>query len=217
MSVIEKVSYGISNRIGNKANKSKDEIEVINYGLFMAIHTIVAIIITIIVGIAIGKLKEVLLISLVASSLKRCSGGVHATSPNRCLIIGVITSVVFAYISLILVKYSNLRNLMIFSVLILSTCYFIFYKKAPVGTKNKPLKKESIRKKLRKKLFITLNFYSLLIVILIIGMFINIIDYNFINIIYCMELGIILQCIALTKLGEYTILKLDSILTYKKI
>ncbi|MEG0180673.1 MAG: accessory gene regulator B family protein [Peptostreptococcaceae bacterium] len=217
MSVIEKVSYNISNKIGNKANKSKDEIEVINYGLFMAIHTLVSIIITIIVGVLIGKLNEILLISLVASSLKRCSGGVHATSPNRCLIIGVITSIIFTYISLIFGRYSDLKNLIIFSALILSTCYFVFYKKAPVGTKNKPLKKESIRKKLRKKLFITLNLYYILIAIFILCMFENLIDYNFINYIYCVELGIVLQCMSLTKFGEYTILKLDSILTYKNI
>lgn len=98
MAIIEKVSYTISNKIGEKANKSNEEIQVMNYGLFIWIHTILAYIATILVGIIIGKTIEVLLISIVASSLKKFSGGVHATSPNRCLIIGIITTLIFTYI-----------------------------------------------------------------------------------------------------------------------
>ena len=215
MSIIERISYNISNRIGTKANKSKDEIEVIKYGLFMAIHSVTAIIITIIVGIILGRLKEMLLITLVAASLKRCSGGVHATSPNRCLIIGIIISIVFTYISVGLSVFMNLKMALLFSIIILIICNFIFYKKAPVGTKNKPLKKEATRKRLRKKLFKTLSVYYFIIFIFFIGIFNKVISYEFINVIYCIELGILLQCLALTKLGESTILKLDSILIYK--
>lgn len=214
MSIIESISYNISNKIGNKANKTQDEIEVINYGLFMALHTFTGIIITIIIGILIGKLPEMLTITLVASSTKRCSGGVHATSPSRCIIIGIITTTVMLYISILLGNYTNINFLIVFTLIVISTCDYIFYNKAPVGTKNKPLKKESTRKKLRKKLFITLSFYHIVLVLAILLLFFNKLDNNFIKYIYCIELGILLQCMAITKLGESIILKLDSILTY---
>ncbi len=180
----------------------------------MTLHTLTGIIITIIIGILIGKLPEMLTITLVASSTKRCSGGVHATSPSRCIIIGIITTVIMLYAGILLGDYTDINFLIIFTVAVLTICNYIFYNKAPVGTKNKPLKKESTRKKLRKKLFMTLSFYQLVLALAILLLLFNKLDSNFIKYIYCIELGILLQCIAITKLGESIILKLDSILTY---
>ncbi|SCI72367.1 putative accessory gene regulator protein [uncultured Clostridium sp.] len=212
MSMIENVSNSIATKIGEKANKSKDEIEVMNYGLFICLHTIVAFIITIIIGILIGRLKEMLIITLVASSLKRCSGGVHATSPNRCLIIGLIFSVILTYTCGIFNIYGDSLFIYLFSLIIIAFCYYIFYKKAPVGTKNKPLKKESTRKKLRKKVFRLLNLYIVIIILCILVGQNEFIKYNLTSFIYCIELGIILQTISLTKLGEAIILKIDCFL-----
>lgn len=217
MSVLEKVSYNISSKLGRITNKDEDEIEVMNYGLFMAMHTLLAIILTLIVGVIIGRLKEVVLISIVAASLKRCSGGVHATSANRCLIIGIITSLIFTYICLGLNSISNLSIFYIFTLINLSLCSFIFYKKAPMGNKNKPLNKESTRKKLRKQLFRLLLIYYLLILLIIVLINYKIIGYNNFIFAYCIEFGVLLQCIGLTKVGESTILKLDSILKYNII
>ncbi|WP_373598425.1 accessory gene regulator ArgB-like protein [Paraclostridium bifermentans] len=214
MSIIENISYNISNKIGNKANKTQDEIEIINYGLFMTLHTLTGIIITIIIGILIGKLAEMLTITLVASSTKRYSGGVHATSPSRCIIIGIITTIMVVYVSILLGNYTDINFLIIFTLIVISTCNYIFYNKAPVGSKNKPLKKESTRKKLRKKLFVVLSFYQIVLALAILLLFFDKLDSNFIKYIYCIELGILLQCTAITKLGESIILKLDSILTY---
>ena len=212
MAIIEKVSYNISNKIGEKANKSNEEIQVMNYGLFIWIHTILAYIATILVGIIIGKTIEVLLISIVASSLKKFSGGVHATSPNRCLIIGIITTLIFTYIYVFLNKYCGYNFIYVFSIVSIVSCYYIFYKKAPVGTKNKPLKNEETRNRLRKKLFNRLNVFIAIIILLLIVRLTKISNYDIAMFVYCIELGIILQTIAITKLGETIILKLDCFL-----
>lgn len=212
MDIIEKISYNVSNKIGEKANKSKDEIQVMNYGLFIWIHTILAYIATILVGIMIGRTIEVLLISIVASSLKKFSGGVHATSPNRCLIIGIITTLIFTYIYVFLNKYCGYNFIYIFSIVSTISCYYIFYKRAPVGTKNKPLKKEETRNRLRKKLFNRLNVFIAIIILLLIVRLTKILNYDIAMFVYCIELGILLQTIAITKLGETIILKLDCFL-----
>lgn len=212
MDIIEKISYNVSNKIGEKAKKSKDEIQVMHYGLFIWIHTILAYIATILVGIIIGKTIEVLLISIVASSLKKFSGGVHATSPNRCLIIGIITTLIFTYIYVFLNKYCGYNFIYIFSIVSIVSCCYIFYKKAPVGTKNKPLKKEETRNRLRKKLFNRINVFILIILLLLIVRSTEILNYDTAMFVYCIELGIILQTIAITKLGETIILKLDCFL-----
>ncbi|KGJ50369.1 accessory gene regulator ArgB-like protein [Paraclostridium dentum] len=212
MDIIEKISYNVSNKIGEKANKSKDEIQVMHYGLFIWIHTILAYIATILVGIMIGRTIEVLLISIVASSLKKFSGGVHATSPNRCLIIGIITTLIFTYIYVFFNKYCGYNFIYIFSIVSIISCYYIFYKKAPVGTKNKPLKKEETRNRLRKKLFNRLNVFIAIIILLLIVRLTKILNYDTAMFVYCIELGILLQTIAITKLGETIILKLDCFL-----
>lgn len=212
MDIIEKISYNVSNKIGEKAKKSKDEIQVMHYGLFIWIHTILAYIATILVGIIIGKTIEVLLISIVASSLKKFSGGVHATSPNRCLIIGIITTLIFTYIYVFLNKYCGYNFIYIFSIVSIVSCYYIFYKKAPMGTKNKPLKKEETRNRLRKKLFNRFNVFILIILLLLIVRSTKILNYDTAMFVYCIELGIILQTVAITKLGETIILKLDCFL-----
>ncbi|WP_250672736.1 accessory gene regulator B family protein [Paraclostridium ghonii] len=212
MAVIENISYNISNKIGSKANKTKEEIEIMNYGLFIWLHTVLAFLSTVLVGIIIGKTIEVVLITIVASSLKKFSGGVHATSPNRCLIIGIITALILTYISVLFNKYGGYSFIYVFSIVSIISCYYIFYKKAPIGTKNKPLKKESTRKKLRKKLFKRLNMYIIIIILLLIFRVTGFLNYDVAMFVYCIELGIILQTIAITKLGETIILKLDCFL-----
>lgn len=212
MAIIEKISCNISNNIGKKANRTIEEIEVMNYGLFIWLHTALAFLATIFVGLIIGKTIEIVLISIVVSSLKKFSGGVHATSPNRCLIIGIITTLIFTYIAVLLHKYGNYNFIYIFSIVSITSCYYIFYKRAPVGTKNKPLKKESTRNKLRKKLFYRLNLYIVIILLLLIVRAAGWGNYDMAMFVYCIELGIILQTIAITKLGETIISNLDCFL-----
>lgn len=215
MGLIEEISYNIASKIGKEANKTKDEIDIINYGLFMIIHTSIAIIITLIIGIIINKPLEMMIITIIASTLKRYSGGVHATSPNRCIIIGIVTSIICTYISVFIYNYTNYLIFILFSIVCMIFSYSIFYIKAPVGTKTKPLKNEGIRKRLRKKLFKLLNIYLSIILIIAILISNNLMQFEYLKFIYCLEMGILLQAISITKLGEVSILKIDSILIKK--
>lgn len=212
MSLIGKISYYISNKIGEKANKSKEEIEIINYGLFISLHTLLGYITVILLGLLIGKFIEVLLIFTVSAILKNVSGGVHATSPNRCLIIGIIVILIFTYFYVSIIKNTGYNFIYFFSVTSIILCYYIFYKNAPIGTKNKPLNNDKIRKKLRRKLFNRLNFFIAIIVLLLIYKSDKVLNYDKATFVYCIELGIILQTIAITKVGKMIILKIDHFL-----
>ena len=44
MAIIDKVSLNLSTKLGEKLNKSNEEIDVLNYGLFIFIHTLLGII-----------------------------------------------------------------------------------------------------------------------------------------------------------------------------
>lgn len=212
MELIERMSYNIALKIGSKTNKTNEEIEVINYGVFVIIHTIIALILTALTGYIIRKPIQIIIITIISASLKRYSGGVHATSPNRCLIIGILISLISVYISEILFKYNNSINLIIISLISIFLSIIIFYKKAPVGNKNKPLKNVETRNIMRKKLFFLLKIYYISILVFSIMILNGSLTVKYVKYIYCIQLGVLLQAFSITNIGEVIVLKLDEIL-----
>lgn len=208
MEIITKISMNLSTKLGDRLGKNKDEKEILNYGLFVVIHTSIGIILTILTGIVIGVTIEMLIISITSGWFKRYTGGVHATTPERCLVIGLILSLTLSLLCKYIVSNININYIIILGIFIIIIFYYIINKKCPVPSKNKPLKKESTRKKLRKKALALLNGYlTLLIILYAIYILINI---NVIKIvIVSCVLGIALQMIVLTEKGKSFINILD--------
>lgn len=213
---VEQISLNLAKRLGNKLDKNEEEIAVLNYGLFFLIHTSIAILLTLLVGIVLGIFTEIMIISISASLLKRYSGGVHSSSPNRCVMSGLILSVIASFISKYIAINFDYINMVLFEVIIMIVSAVIFYKKCPVPSKNKPLKKESTRIKLRKKAFQMMFLYTIIIIVLCIV-------YSFKQI-YWMKLasfsiimGIVIQTIAITKLGDLLINFFEKIFDFVKI
>ena len=213
---VEQISLNLAKRLGNKLDKNEEEIAVLNYGLFFLIHTSIAILLTLLVGIVLGIFTEIMIISISASLLKRYSGGVHSSSPNRCVMSGLILSVIASFISKYIAINFDYINMVLFEVIILIGSAVIFYKKCPVPSKNKPLKKESTRIKLRKKAFQMMFLYTIIIIVLCIV-------YSFKQI-YWMKLasfsiimGIVIQTIAITKLGDLLINFFEKIFDFVKL
>ena len=141
-------------------------------------------------------------ISIVASSLKRYSGGGgDSSTPNRCTLSGLILSISLAFCTKYVSASFEYNRLLFFVVIILVSSIYIFYNKCPVPSKNKPLKNEKTRKKLRKKSFQLLSFYCILIVILLMIYNINEI-YLIKTIVSSVTLGVALQTFSISKLGE---------------
>ena len=213
MGGIEKVSLNISNKLGDKLSKNDDEKAVLNYGLFIVIHTSLAILATVVIGILTNMVIEIMVISVTAAYMKRYSGGMHSSSPLRCIITGVL----FSFILSVICKYVmyNFSNNLMAIVLImgLSLSYYALYKKCPVPSKNKPLKKESTRKKLRKKAFKLINIYSITILILYMS---NITHglYWAKMLMISIFLGTLLQIFSLTEIGNKTLKNLEKIYDY---
>ena len=150
----------------------------------------------------IQKLTKIIIITIISASLKRYSGGVHATSPNRCLIIGILISLISVYISEILFKYNNSINLIIISLISIFLSIIIFYKKAPVGNRNI----------MRKKLLFLLKIYYISILVFSIMILNGSLTVKYVKYIYCIQLGVLLQAFSITNIGEVIVLKLDEIL-----
>lgn len=209
MGIIGKISLNLSTKLGNRLNKDCEEIEVLNYGLFMIIHTILGMILTVLVGIITGLTLEIVIITITGALFKRYTGGAHASTPERCLIIGIILSLVLSILTKFMVSVMNINTIGILSTIILGYSYYTLYKRCPVPSKNKPLKKESTREKLRKKAISLINVYIIIIVILYFLSIIFSINTFKVIIISCL-LGIWLQAISLTEIGLNFISILDN-------
>lgn len=208
MEIISKISMNLSTKLGDRLEKNKDEKDILNYGLFIVIHTLIGMILTILTGIVTGVTIEILIISITSAWFKRYTGGVHATTPERCLVIGLILSLTLSLLCKYLVSNININYIVTLGIFIIIIFYYIINKKCPVPSKNKPLKKESTRKNLRKKALALLNSYLILLIslyVIYILMNINVIK---IVIVSCI-LGIALQMVVLTEKGKSFINMLD--------
>ena len=208
MGVIDKIAIDLSTKLGDKLQKSIEEKAVLRYGLFIPIHTLIAIILTILTGILTGMTLEIIIISITGAWFKRYTGGVHATTPERCLAIGLILSLILSMLCRYLVDSVNLNYIMLVGVFIIINFYYVINKKCPIPSKNKPLKKESTRKKIRKKAVILINIYIVLVISLYIMYILTNLNVIKTIIVSCI-LGIVLQITALTEKGSSFISLLD--------
>lgn len=205
---IEDICKKISNNIAQELNLDEDKISVINYGIFSFIQIAICIGLVIIFGFIFNVVIEALIISFTISILRKSSGGVHATSPGRCAIIGTIASVGLGLIS----KYINASfSLVIFGGSIAFIwSYYIIYKLAPVDSIAKPIKSIEKRNRLKKSSMMILSAYLIIAVIEIIFFYFtknsSILVYSL-----CIYMGILWQIFSLTKCGHLVIGKLDKL------
>lgn len=210
MGCIERISLNLSDKLGTRLNKTSEEKAVLNYGLFVMLHTGIGVVITFLVGLITGMVLEMMIISVTTAWLKRYTGGVHASTPERCAIIGVLLSFILSITSKNLKNKLNIEELTLLTIITLSFSYYIVYKKCPVPSKNKPMKKESTRKKLKRKAFKLINIYLLIILLLSIVYFIF--SIQSVKIIWIsVLLGIGLQMVVVTNIGSKFICMLDTI------
>lgn len=209
-SLIENISNNIAFNLCQSKDKSSEEFAVLKYGVFIFVHISVATIFTIIFGILTRTLFQIVTISLLGGLMKRYSGGVHCSSPNRCVVTGIIISYIFALIGKNIVNI-DLKIGYMFGMVALIHSFIILYKKCPVPSENKPLKKEETRKKLRKNAFLI---YSICVILFILNILLNLqslyITSN--SLVLCIILGLYMQTLSLTSIGSKFILFLDKVL-----
>lgn len=209
--MIEKVCTMLTDKIAGELKMSKDERDVIHYGLFAIIHTSISIIAIIIVGALLGVLIPSLILSLTTVILRKYSGGAHASTPESCAIIGVIISVGGGWAAT-QIRWS-LLSVAIGAIVIFIFGFYQVYKLAPVDSPAKPIKKLEKQKTLKKKSILTLSIYCIGVVFLL-GLYL--LQQSNIILIWtiCICLGVLWQVFSLTSLGHITVEKIDLFLIY---
>ncbi|MFZ5967041.1 MAG: accessory gene regulator ArgB-like protein [Bacillota bacterium] len=206
---IERASNFLAYHISMLLDYDKDHEEVLAYGAFVIIQTFINILCVVIFGKIFGVTLEALIISIVASLLRKYSGGVHATSPGRCIAIGTIGFVGMALLVDLLVR-TNITFVAVSNVLSLLSVIFIITKYAPVDTPDKRIVDKAKRERLRRQALEALAFLTLLQIIFWLLYF----YFQFsilLNLIISICLGVIWQSFTLTALGHAFIIRLDMI------
>lgn len=204
---IEKICDNFSTHIANELKLDNERKSVINYGIFAFIQMSFSIILVMIFGIIANVPIEALIVSFTISILRKSSGGVHASSPGRCAVIGTIVSVGFGLIS----KYINLKisGVLFIGIIIFIWSFYIVYKLAPVDSIAKPIKNQERRKKLKRSSMVILSVYLIIAIV-------NIIYYYYTNNVIaltytlCIYMGLIWQIFSLTKSGHLILAKIDA-------
>ncbi|XAM53385.1 Accessory gene regulator protein B [Terrisporobacter vanillatitrophus] len=214
-SLTENLSSKFAFYLCQSKDKSSEEFAVLKYGVFAFLQGTIAMILTILFGILTNTLFEIVVISLVGALMKRNSGGVHCSSPNRCILVGIMVSYTFTLIGKNIVNMEQ-GYINFLCIIMFIHSFIILYKKCPVPCDNKPLKKEETRKRLRKNAF-TIYFVCVMLFIsnILLSSIYNMNVLSFL--ILYMILGLYMQALSLTNIGNKFILFLDKVLLKLKI
>jgi accessory gene regulator B len=209
---MEKFCNNFASKIALELKLDKDRKEVIAYGTFAILQTILAIVFVIIFGLIFHVAVEALIVSFTASILRKYSGGAHASSPSKCVVIGTIICVGQAIIIKVAISpFANTGLLLIIGAIIFMMSYYLIYKLAPVDSLSKPIRNKEKRYRMKKGSIYVLNAY------LILGL-LNVVLYSYFGergfAVYalCIYGGVIWQVFTLTKKGHIVVNKIDTFL-----
>lgn len=212
---MEQLSKRIAAEISHSLDKSKDEQEIIAYGLLGIFQLISNIGLTHLLGWIFGVPFQALILSFSVSVLRRFSGGAHADSLNLCTLVGLIYSIFFAKVSVYFAGSPfSLWISMGFSALIMILAWITVAARAPVDSPHKPIKSEAKKKRMRKGSFQTLAFLTIVVIFLFIVGCSNktVLSYGF-----SLVFGVLWQTFSLTIPGAKLLNNLNKISRKKEV
>jgi len=206
---MERLSKKLAVDIAQSLDKSKDEQEIIAYGLLGIFQLISNIVLTLLFGWIFGVPFQALFLSFSVSLLRRFSGGAHAETLNFCTLVGLVYSIFFAKVSVYLTG-STFNPWISFglSAMIMILAWITVAARAPVDSPQKPIRSAEKRQRMRKGSFQTLTFLTITVTTLfIIGCFHKIVlSYGF-----SLVFGVLWQTFSLTIPGAKLLNSLDKI------
>ena len=206
---LDEISNNIAEKISVELKFDSDKKQVIAYGAFVLIQTIISITIVFVFGLILGVGYEAILISFTASILRKYSGGAHASTPLNCIIIGTVICLSEALFVNIVVGFSlDFLIILIIGVLIFFIAILTIYILVPVDNVAKPIKSAIKKKRMKKQSYMVLGIYLLVVIV---SMLIYFKSSQHIALVttLCIYLGILWQVFTLTKSGHSFLKKVD--------
>lgn len=174
---MKKMSEYIVSYMDKKRNYSIEEITVISYGIELFLNSVIKIIVYMLIGILIGRMKEVLFSFLIWCSVRKQSGGRHAQNDSICFLISGF-SIFFPVIISSYIKIIKLQ--IIINILVINVMYLIY---APYDEYYMGKRREAFKAKCKTILLINIIF--------ILGIYLKR-NYLYITIVILYEQGILI-------------------------
>lgn len=214
MYLINRICNTLAKKVSNELNLNKDSEEIIAYGAFNLIQIMWSIFLVILLGYFFNILPEAFIVSVTVSLLRKYSGGVHASSPNRCAVIGAVISVLLAFLGKNIALSFRIGQTFTIEGILIIIAYIIIYKLAPVDSPAKRIKNKEKRIKFKKKSLLCNSI--LFFLVLVVNYFYYIYGQAKYLIYGCnIVLGVLWQVITLTHVGFILLDKLDSMISFK--
>lgn len=211
MSLAERIAVMIGKNAQNYLDVDDDNKEIIIYGAINVFQIIFSVLWVFILGFIFGVIEEAIIFSFTNAILRKYSGGVHASSPSRCIIIGTSIAVISGIIIDSELCRLNIYTVVLMSIFSLLSSLFIIIKNAPVDSHKKPIVNIQLRKQFKNKSINVIAVLSLVIMILFI-IYMKYTNLYYIKVIESISLGVFWQAITLTRVGIYLLNKVDLIL-----
>lgn len=206
---MEQFTDKLSKKIGLQLGYTKDQTEVLAYGLFGILQTILLFSVLALIGGLTKTFFQILTALLGGSVLRKQAGGAHASSPSACNIISIITCTSIALLSTFALNGIDRSYIIISVFIIYLICTIIIFRKAPVDSENKRIYDAIKRRKLKNSsLAIGFIFTSISISI------VSILDSQlFWQCSFSLCLAVLWQSISLTETGSKVLTHADKLLS----
>ncbi|MDV3427386.1 MAG: accessory gene regulator B family protein [Bacillota bacterium] len=207
---MENLTKNIAEKIGSELGLDNDSKEVIAYGTFAILQTLLSIAVTVLLGYTFDILAETLIVSFTISILRKYSGGANASSPGICAAISAVIAVGLALLAaFIITPIINLNLFILLGLLSFSWSFFIIYKLCPVDSAAKPIKSQKKKERMKKASILILCFYAVIVLLSSI-IYLHTHEIKFLTYSLSIYGGTVWQSFTLTRRGHITILKIDT-------
>lgn len=208
---VERLAKIIANKISSKLELDNEQREVVAYGAFSLIQTILSILLVVLFGLLFNVALEALIISFIVSILRKYSGGVHASTSDICMILGTVIFIGLAKVVSITESLVSVELVLVVILLSFSWTYYIVFKLAPVASVTKPISKQK-RKRMKKGSILILIVYLLIALSTTISYYWIRKD-SMLTYCLCICVGVVWQIFTLTKTGHVMLNKIDTFLS----
>lgn len=188
--------------IAQQQKLDEERESVIAYGMLAFFQMLLILLYAVIWGLLTRTLWESLIIYFVVGIFRKFTGGAHAHSMEGCIFVSITTMSVMAALSHYVIAPRVSSSLMVlFTLFTFSLVFFVVWKKAPVDSPNKPIRKPEKIKRLRRGSFILLTLFGIISIFLtILTFFIN--SSVLLSMDCALMLALIWQGFTLTKLAN---------------
>ena len=213
MSLTERLASNIGIKSRRILNIDENKEKIIVYGAISLLQIVWSIGWTAILGLIFGVFYEAMIFSIIISALRKYSGGVHASAPNICVIIGTSISVGFGIIIDKVLINVDISMTIIVGIVCILVSMIIVIKKAPVDSPKKPITNPVIKQRFKLSSIILICFYMLCMIVLL-ELYIVYGNLMYFKAFQCIALGVLWQAITLTSSGAVVLNKFDAGLKY---